>query len=328
MLKTSVFFSFIMYALKQVPEDFIVEEVIELPKSKAGKFSYFSLKKRSLNSEEAIQAIAAHLKKPRKLFAYAGSKDKHAVTTQYCSFMGSMADFALPGLEVKVIGKGDEAIHLGRHTANRFVITIRNLTSSDLELFKKNYELLQERGFRFANYFDAQRFSGSNPEVGKAMIKKDFAAAAQLISGHGEIWQYLEEHPKDYVGALRRLPQKTLQLYIHAYQSKLWNMLADKTHSKKNIKLPLIGFGTEHLSKAAEDLLKAEGIALRDFIIRQLPVSAEGHERELYASASDFKILATGDDERNSGKSKITLSFTLPKASYATMLIKGLFQPK
>jgi tRNA pseudouridine13 synthase len=317
-----------MYAVKQIPEDFVVEEVIDLPQSKTGKYTYFSLRKKGLNSEEAVQKIAAFLKKPRKMFSYAGNKDKQAVTLQYGSFSGGMSDISLQGIDVKVFGKGDEAVHLGRHSANKFVITIRNLSSSDLEAFQKRLAEMRQDNFRFVNYFDAQRFGRGNAEAGKAMIKKDFSGAVQLITGYNEIGEYLKEHQKDFVGALRRLPQKTLQMYIHAYQSKLWNLLAEKSASKKNIKLPLIGFGSEKLSKEANELLKSEGISIRDFIIRQLPVSAEGYERELYAQAEGFEIAATGDDELNEGKSKITIAFTLPKASYATIFIKNLFQPK
>jgi tRNA pseudouridine13 synthase len=312
-----------MYAIKQMPEDFVVEEIMELKKSDNGKYTYFSLKKKNLNSEQAIQDIAAFVRKPRKWFGYSGNKDKQAITTQYCSFQGKMGNLSLPGIEVKVLGNGDEEIHLGMHTANRFIITVRNLASSDLQAFQNNCLELRQRKFRFANYFDSQRFSSANPEIGKAMIVKDFEKAASLVSGHPEIQAYLDEHPRDFVGALRRLPQKTLQFYIHAYQSKLWNMLAAQGNDGM---IPLLGFGTEKLSAEAKKLLADEGITLRDFIIRQLPVSAEGHEREYYAYAADFQIVGTEDDELNKGKSKITLSFTLPKASYATILVRELFK--
>ncbi|MFH1182109.1 MAG: tRNA pseudouridine(13) synthase TruD [Candidatus Woesearchaeota archaeon] len=312
------------FAIKQLPEDFVVEEIIDLPESKSGKYTYFSLKKKGLNSEEAIQKIAAYMKKPRRLFSYAGNKDRQAVTTQYCSFLGSMNDFSLQGIGVRIIGKGSEAVHLGRHSANKFVVTVRNLSSSDLEAFQKRLADMRQDNFKFVNYFDTQRFSRNNAEVGKEIIRKNFSGAAKLITGYNELQEYLKIHKNDFVGALKRLPQKTLQMYIHAYQSKLWNMLADKSGSKKNVKLPLVGFDTKP-GKAVKQLLESEGISIRDFIVKQLPVSAEGHERELYASATDFKIVATGDDELNAGKSKITIAFSLPKASYATILIKELF---
>lgn len=316
-----------MYVIKQIPEDFVVEEVIDLPESKTGKYTYFSLKKKGLNSEQAILKIAALMRKPRKLFGYAGSKDRHAITLQYCSFSGSMNDFSLQDIEVKVIGKGSEPVHLGKHSANKFIVTVRNLSSSDIETFQKKLAEMRQENFRFANYFDAQRFSRNNAEVGKEIIRKNFSGAVNLISGYGELQEYLKDHKNDFVGALRQLPQKTLQIYVHAYQSKLWNLLAEKSGSKKNAKLPLIGFDTKP-SKTVEQLLESEGIGFRDFIIRQLPVSAEGYERNLYAIATDFKIVATSDDELNTGMSKIIIAFTLPKASYATIFIKEIFQPK
>jgi tRNA pseudouridine13 synthase len=315
-----------MYTLKQTPEDFIVEEVISLSLNEKGRYTYFQLKKKGLNSEEAIQSIAAFQKRPRKFFSYAGNKDRQALTMQYCSYQGDMEDFSLPGIKVKVIGKGDSPIHLGMHSENKFVITARNLSSQDIEAFQRNYAEMQSDGFLFKNYFDSQRFSKNNPEVGKAIIKKDFEKAVSLISGYREIAEYLNAHPRDFVGALRRLPQKTLQIYVHAYQSKLWNILAEESDSKRNIKIPLIGFGTESLNKKEALLLESEGIGVRDFIIRQLPVSAEGNERMLYSNAKDFRINSTGDDDLNPGKSKITVEFALPKASYATIFVKQLFR--
>ncbi|MBN2454488.1 tRNA pseudouridine(13) synthase TruD, partial [Candidatus Woesearchaeota archaeon] len=228
-------------------------------------------------------------------------------------------------------GKGTEPLYLGCHEGNDFKITVRNLSEADLAIFKKNCDEFRANHFRFTNYFDSQRFSSNNAEVGKLLLKKDFRKAAELISGYPEIASHLEGQKNDYVGALKELPKKTLMLYVHSYQSLLWNRMAEKL-SGREIMLPLIGFGTEindeSIAKMAEEVLKEEGITQRDFIIRQLPVSAEGSERSLSAAAKDFKASEAGEDELNKGMSKIILSFSLQKGSYATIVVKNLFQPK
>jgi len=97
----------------------------------------------------------------------------------------------------------------------------------------------------------------------------------------------------------------------------------NKNKSMKNIKIPVIGFGTEtsnnQLGKIINNILKKEKIFLRDFIIREMPeLSSEGTERDLFIEIKDFKI-------REMEKDKAVVSFSLPKGSYATVVIKELF---
>ena len=53
--------------------------------------------------------------------------------------------------------------------------------------------------------------------------------------------EYLEKNKNDYIGALRLIPKKILWLYIHSYQSYLWNIIAKK--SKKHKKTFPLGKG-------------------------------------------------------------------------------------
>ena len=64
-----------MYKLKQIPEDFIVEEIPLFDFGKTGDYTYFLLKKQEYNTENAIQTISHQIRIPRKKFGYAGSKD-------------------------------------------------------------------------------------------------------------------------------------------------------------------------------------------------------------------------------------------------------------
>jgi len=52
-----------------------------------------------------------------------------------------------------------------------------------------------------------------------------------------------------------------------------------------------------------------------------------GGQRPLLMSISDVQLLETGNDERaKEPRKKATLSFTLPKGAYATVVIKHLFR--
>ena len=70
--------------IKENPEDFIVEEVINLEKN-PGEYLYIELKKKNWNTLTLINKLVRVLNIPRKFIGFAGSKDKKAITTQYIS---------------------------------------------------------------------------------------------------------------------------------------------------------------------------------------------------------------------------------------------------
>jgi tRNA(Glu) U13 pseudouridine synthase TruD len=64
----------------------------------------------------------------------------------------------------------------------------------------------------------------------------------------------------------------------------------------------------------------------RDFIIKPFPeLSMEGDMREGFVDIGKLRFGEVEDDELIEGK-KVTISFVLPKGSYATMVVKKLFQ--
>ena len=144
------------------------------------------------------------------------------------------------------------------------------------------------------------------------------------------------------------MPWKTLNLYIHAYQSKLWNrivkeLIKNKANNKaprrlralnnikvNNIRVPLIGFATEvqdkDVKKIVDKILQNENVTKNDFVIRAIPeLSSAGSERELYAEVKGLKVGKLEDDELNKGRKKVKISFLLGKGSYATEVVKAMF---
>ncbi|RMF54694.1 tRNA pseudouridine(13) synthase TruD [Candidatus Woesearchaeota archaeon] len=314
--------------IKQKPSDFIVREVIKLKKENRGKYCYVKLTKENMNTEDAVAKIARILGLRRKDIGYAGSKDKHAVTEQAISIKGVSRErverLRINNIKIEFLGFGNERISLGSHEGNEFEIIVR-----DAEPRLKSVK-------EIPNYFDEQRFSRNNVEIGRLIIKRNFKEAAfMLMNEYKEVKEHLSEQKNDFVGALRKLPEKILKLYIHSYQSWLFNiMLSDyirKNSQKtrivpyslgdfvfpeiriKNKKLPLIGFQTE-----TNEVMKKEGITNRDFIIREIPnISAEGSERCAFAEVKDFSIEKV--------KEGYLLKFYLPKGSYATIVAKMVF---
>ena len=297
-----------MYQIKQLPEDFVVNEVLDL-KTEEGSFSYYKLTKNNISLDDALEVISEKLNIKRKFINFAGTKDKKAVTTQTISISkGPKKDFDFGNVRLDYVGMGKERINLGQLKGNTFEIIIRNI------------EKMPEPKTKFVNSFGEQRFGihKNNHEVGKLLLKRDFKSACALIDNR-KIQAYLREKPTDFIGALRQLNKKILMMYIHAYQSHLWNALTEK--HKEDIILPLIGFETEN--NEAEALLKKDGLSTRDFIFREIPeLSSSGDSRNIYAEAEKLEIGIPEDDELNKGKKKLKLKFFLKKGSYATEFIR------
>ena len=326
-----------MYKLKQKSEDFIVKEIPDFETKEKGRYPIFLLKKVNYTTENTIGRVADHLHIKPKFIGYAGIKDKKAVTEQYISInvlKRSFRSFKLKDIEIDFMGYNEEPIYLGRLIGNEFVITIRNLKEKDIVKLKEKTKVKP----MVPNLFGEQRLSKNNSIVGKCIIKRDFEQAAGFIlQGKGktetQVHDYLQKHPTDFVGAIRKIPLKIRKLYLHSYQSELFNRAVKEyiKTSKKNIKFPILGFGTESKNKEVkelcEEIMENEGITLRDFIIRSIPeLSSAGYERDVFIELKDFKIMKIEEDELNKKAKKAIVSFSLPKGCYATVVIDYLLR--
>ena len=317
-----------MYKIKQKPEDFIVKEIAGHELDEDGNYTYFILKKRNYNTLDAVKLLSKFLRIPIRYIGFAGTKDKTAVSEQVCSVyrvpQEKLERLRLKDIELIYIGKGKKPISLGDLRGNKFKIVVRNLS----HIIKRKTIIAR----KIPNYFGKQRFSKNNIDIGKYIVKRNFQKSVELIN-QKEVKFYIEDNPGDFAGALRNIPLKLRKLYIHAYQSYIWNKTVEeymKTKPLTNEKIPIVGFSTELLQntigKIIRKILLEEGINQRDFIIKAIPeLSSEGGERNLFIMPEDFFISEPEEDELNKNKFKIILQFTLPKGSYATTVIEDLF---
>src|SRR5690348_13051 len=154
--------------LKRLPEDFQVTEESPL-RSDDGPFGLYRLTKQSLSTLEAVDAIARRWNLPRAQIAFAGLKDKHALTTQHLTIHGGpRRGWSESNLAVEYVGQVARAIHASDILANRFVIVIRDLTAAEVENATRNAAFLAADGV--PNYFDDQRF-GSLGESGEFIAR-------------------------------------------------------------------------------------------------------------------------------------------------------------
>ena len=330
-----------MHKIKQLAEDFIVREISNVKIQNGGQYAYYSLKKTNYTTIDALQVLSRKFKVPLKNIGFAGNKDKNAVAEQKISiFRGSknFENYKFDNIELKYLGNGKEPISLGDLEGNEFIITIRNLEENENKKIKK----LQDKKIKIPNFYGPQRFSKNNSLIGKEIIKREFNKAIELILENDGFTEektkkYLEQNKNNFVQALRLIPLKTRKLFVHSYQSFLFNKIASEylkqaKKNSKNIPIPLIGFNFEissiknvKLRNIIKKILDEENIGPRDFIISQIPeLTSEGGFRDLFFETK-LKVLEIAVDELNEGKKKIRINFILPKSCYATVVIDSIF---
>ncbi|HLD01175.1 MAG TPA: tRNA pseudouridine(13) synthase TruD [Candidatus Nanoarchaeia archaeon] len=350
-----------MYKLKQTTEDFQVTEITSLKIDKTNhreSYTYLLLKKKSRNTLDVIKQLAKKLNLKEKEIGFAGSKDKQAVTEQFISVPGTISKEKLDQVKIDnchltIIGCGGQKISLGDLKGNEFVIVARNLPDK-LKISPVEF---------IPNYFDEQRFSKNNTQIGRLILKRKFKEAAEL-TGYKDSSAHLLSYPNDGIGALKKLPPRLLRMYINAFQSYVWNetlsrylelkageLVKTKTSPLKRIKyslgefifinlnaikdrdtefrIPLVGFSTEFkdliLKETITNILAEEEITIKEFIIKQLPqLTLEGEERRAWVKVEKLSIGKLMKDELNSGRKKVKIIFFLGKGSYATIAVRAL----
>jgi len=338
-----------MYKIKQIPEDFIVEEITDLKTSENGCCGYFILEKIEWGTLDAIEKIARAVGINSNRLGFAGNKDKRAITKQFIS-IGEFNDWLRKGLEglkikgigLRFLGCGDKRICLGDLSGNKFEIVVRNL-DKDFKIGNINF---------IENYFDEQRFgiNGKNCDVGRAIVKWEYGKACELLGllNEGECFR------KNYLQLLGKLGTRRLRFYIHAYQSYLWNCVLSEILSKsknsrftidyilggfvflkgnmptnlKGLEIPLINFDSKlegEVGGIYKKLMKIESIKQEDFVFRSMPeLVSEGVSRKAVVNVANFQC-RFGSDELNKGKYKSILEFSLPAGSYASIVVKKIF---
>lgn len=330
-----------MSKIKQIPEDFFVEEIPLEILQKEGLYQVYWLDKLNYTTERAVNQIAKSLGIVRKNISYSGTKDKQAHTKQLISIKGSakkkIEDLELKDIKLSFAGYSKEPLVLGGLKGNKFRIVVRDV--EEVVSAKNN--------FFIPNYFDSQRFSNNNLEVGRAILKKDYKKAVEEIIKFDKdysmiIKNHLDKSTNDYVGALKCIPRRSLLFYVHSIQSWIFNQLLSSEIKKGkhfviqtdfgdlafpinplsegiNGEFDLVGFDSD------SELLLEYGLNPNLFLNRQFPeLSLEGNKRKKYAEVKDCTISNLEEDELNIGKKKYVISFSLPKGSYATIVLKHL----
>ncbi|MFB6193410.1 MAG: tRNA pseudouridine(13) synthase TruD [Candidatus Nanohaloarchaea archaeon] len=273
--------------------------------------------------------------------------------------------------DLEVVGHGNR-IGVGNLSANRFEITIRDLKLPIEDLRDRSLKIVDQLDGKFPNYFGRQRFGDPRPithQVGRHILKGNYEEAVwtyiakpydeeykSIRKTREELWEtrevegaaekfpksrkyektllyHLTKHPEDYQGAIKRLPEGLQSLFIHAYQSWIFNrvlsQLIEDDWYEEEYEIPLVGYKTdlkdERPENLIEEVMEQEGVSQEDFRLQDFPeLRSEGSYRRAFADFRNFEILDIGEDSLNMAKNKATVKFDLPKGSYATVLLREI----
>lgn len=156
--------------LRSQPADFVVEEQLGFAPDGEGPHFMLWVEKTGANTEWVARQLARAVKCRPMDVGFCGMKDRHAVTRQWFSVPAPAAavDWQVPDIEgVRVLETHAHRRKLrrGAHRANRFSLTLRDVTGDD----DLDERVRQARQQGVPNYFGPQRFGRDGDNVVRAV---------------------------------------------------------------------------------------------------------------------------------------------------------------
>lgn len=253
-------------AIKETPEDFVVEEIPAYLPSGQGEHCYALIEKRGIATLEALRRMARALGVQERDMGYAGMKDAQGLTRQTISIPRVKPEAVLalqiPGITVLSAAMHGNKLRLGHLKGNRFTIRVRDVAADAPRLAEEALAILSRRGL--PNRFGSQRYGvqGNTHLIGACMLRGDFKGALDTLIGDpaavkDERWrQAIEEYrrgglaealalfpphfrvERDLIDRLIKRPDapdrafnsvqpRLKRLYLSAFQSFLFDQVLD-----------------------------------------------------------------------------------------------------
>jgi tRNA pseudouridine13 synthase len=223
--------------LRDEPADFRVTELeafeSEPLDADTGAYNHVLLRAtlRGWDTNDFASALSNALGASRERVSWAGTKDKHAVTTQLFTVRDAdpdeLAAVDLDGTEIEILGRTGRAILFGDLAGNAFEVVVRDPEAPErvdaitdaLEAFAGG-DGAADAGTTVGvpNVFGQQRFGSRRPvthEVGLAIVRDDWEGAVLSYVGNpserepdetAAAREYVEE-TRDWQGGLDRIPE-------------------------------------------------------------------------------------------------------------------------
>ena len=317
---------------KRELQDFQVEEVLGFEPSGDGEHCVVWIEKEDRNTNDVASDFATRLGIRKRLVSHCGLKDRNAVTRQWFSLhlpgqpSPSASDLESEGVRVLKITRHLKKLHRGTHQGNRFIVRLRDCTFSD-EAGATRWEQIVQRGV--PNYFGKQRFGrdGGNVNQARQFMAGEIEVKNPLLRGilisatrsaiyNACVAERVEvgnwDTPLD--GEVFGFPENRSLVLPH-------NVRGDEAERVKagslELTAPLWGQGELHSD--------GEVKLLEESVSRRYPELVDGLAQfNLKQERRVMRLTPLDASMTWESNSSLTLSFGLPKGTYATTLLREM----
>ncbi|WGO83080.1 tRNA pseudouridine(13) synthase TruD [Arsenophonus apicola] len=319
-------------AIKLTAEDFIVRENLGFLPEGEGEHLMVYVRKKGCNTQFVAEQLARFVGISPRSVSYAGLKDRQAVTEQwFCLHLPGKEDpdfsqFLLAGCEILLAKRQKRKLRIGSLKGNDFELTVRQI--SDQQAVETRLQQIRTLGV--ANYFGEQRFGRAGNNLvqaerwakGEIVVKQRNKRSFYLSAARSVIFNFIvsERLLNNKIGQI--MDGDVMQLtgsgsWFVANSEELPQLQARLLAGEIQITAPLYGekeLGTQSAAKLFEQqclthfsvllpLLQTERTNLVRRAIIVVPQNMQ------------WKWLE---------KQTLKLSFSLPKGSFATNVIREL----
>src|SRR5882672_5359199 len=201
--------------------------------------------KQKVSTLQALERISKDFAVRRRDLSVCGLKDKQGRTEQLVGVMGGAlghSEVVQAGdLRLKLIGRTAQPLTSANISANRFEVTVRDLSAEEAARAADGVAEVQRVGV--VNYFDSQRFGflkHGQGFIARQLIRGDWEGAVKAFwRDHWGEWQLrapheagkryapllrrLREDPRDFKGAFLHIDRRIRAMALFELQSFVWN---------------------------------------------------------------------------------------------------------
>lgn len=351
---------------KAKPEDFVVNERLEVDFTGEGEHLWLHIKKSGINTAYLAKLLSEWADIPLRDVGYSGLKDRLALTTQWFSLrlpkkQKPDSDFAPVDIKehetVKIIAEHwhNKKLNRGTHNANQFVITLRDIEfASDIaatdakQATEQHLATISKTGV--PNYFGPQRFGYEGNNIAEAL--RLFARPIPASK------------PKTKKSKRKRAPREQNAMELSAARSLIFNEILAARVQDGSWNTGLNGevfnlngsgsiFASEHMDETLQarvasgdihptavmwgtgnDKVAGDAAELENTVVQQdalLAALATGLEqREVKAQRRALRLpvedLSCQWADEQDEEQTLVLSFTLTTGSFATSVLASIVQ--
>lgn len=322
--------------LRSVAEDFIVEEIPACAPHGEGEHAWLVVRKRHQNTEWVARELARFAGVEADAVAYAGLKDRHALTTQLFTVQLGKRDqpdwqqLACADIEILAVDRHRQRLRRGMLRENRFTLRLRAV-QGDREELARRLQLIAQGGV--PNYFGPQRFGreGGNLQRARAMLAGEFreqnAHLRGLYLSAARSWLFnrvLSERVARHCW-LDALPGEAL--IMPGSDSTLSLLRIDAAIQARIARGDLQTSGP--LWGKGQPLPKGEALALEQAVLASEARLCQGLEKAgLKQQRRPLKLMPGALSWQWLDGDSLELHFSLPPGSYATSVLRELCETR